>query len=295
MNDSLIYDRSKDEIKTLNLKHLAPYLNEGVEIKEEEKIRIRMSKNIDYGSLLLTTDFNSFCSKKIVSAIVEWFSDKFIVINSAEKARYAIGKIKSGGATISDDISEIARTAGLIGDEFAYVKDDKSDTTKIISVLDRDEHQLRGINADQIESLGTMRLISIMPAIVTALVRGATLAVDELDASLHPMIVMNLISIFHNDEVNKNKAQIIFNTHNPIYLSKNLLRRDEIKFVEKNKDTKSSELYSLADFKANGEASVRGTSDYMKNYFVNRYGAIEDIDFTDILVSIMDRMNADVK
>ena len=38
---------------------------------------------------------------------------------------------------------------------------------------------------------------------------------------------------------------------------------------------------------ANGEASVRKTSDYMKNYFINRYGAIEDIDFTDIVSDIL--------
>ena len=57
---------------------------------------------------------------------------------------------------------------------------------------------------------------------------------DELDASLHPMIVMNLITVFHNDGVNTNGAQIIFNTHNPIYLDHSLLRRDEIKFVERD-------------------------------------------------------------
>jgi len=48
-------------------------------------------------------------------------------------------------------------------------------------------------------------------------------------------------------------------------------------------------LYALSDFKANGEASVRKTSDYMKNYFINRYGAIEDIDFTDIVSDILNR------
>lgn len=110
---------------------------------------------------------------------------------------------------------------------------------------------------------------------------------DEMDASLHPMIVMNIITLFHNDEVNINRAQIIFNTHNPIYLNRKLLRRDEIKFVERDKYTKSSCLYALSDFKTNGELSVRKTSDYMKNYFVNRYGAIENIDFTDIVMELI--------
>lgn len=98
---------------------------------------------------------------------------------------------------------------------------------------------------------------------------------------------MNLISIFHNDDVNKNRAQLIFNTHNPIYLNHDLLRRDEIKFVERDKDTKSSSLYALSDFATNGSASVRKTTDYMKNYLANRYGAIENIDFTDIVSDIL--------
>ena len=110
---------------------------------------------------------------------------------------------------------------------------------------------------------------------------------DELDASLHPMIIMNIISIFHNDDINKKGAQLIFNTHNPIYLNHKLLRRDEIKFVERDATTKSSSLYALSDFKANGEASVRKTSDYMKNYFINRYGAIVDRDFTDIIADVL--------
>ncbi|MBR3316309.1 MAG: ATP-binding protein [Atopobiaceae bacterium] len=147
--------------------------------------------------------------------------------------------------------------------------------------------ELLGIDADLIESLGTLRLISLLPGIVTALRRGSALAMDELDASLHPTVVMNLISAFHNDEVNRNGAQLIFNTHNPIYLNNKLIRRDEIKFVERDKDDKSSSLYALSDFRANGSASVRKTSDYMRNYFINRYGAIEDIDFTDTLIDIL--------
>ena len=168
-----------------------------------------------------------------------------------------------------------------------YVNDPETHTTKLMSVLKKTDDTLYGVDSDRIESVGTLRLISIMPIVISALRKGAVLVMDELDASLHPMIVMNLISIFHNDGVNKNGAQIIFNTHNPIYLNHNLLRRDEIKFVERDKETKASSLYALSDFRANGEASVRKTSDYMKNYFISRYGAIEDIDFTDIIAEVL--------
>ena len=102
------------------------------------------------------------------------------------------------------------------------------------------------------------------------------------------MIVMNIISAFHNDEINLKKAQLIFNTHNPIFLNSQIFRRDEIKFVEKEKETKSSILYSLSDFKTNGNTPVRNTTDYMRNYFINRYGAIENIDFSDIFKEIVE-------
>ncbi len=44
-----------------------------------------------------------------------------------------------------------------------------------------------------------------------------TLVVDEFDCSLHPMVVMSIIGLFHNPDINKNNAQLIFNTHNPIF------------------------------------------------------------------------------
>ena len=58
-------------------------------------------------------------------------------------------------------------------------------------------------------------------------------------------------------------------------------------------ETKASSLYALSDFRANGEASVRKTSDYMKNYFISRYGAIEDIDFTDIIADVLKGAESD--
>lgn len=98
---------------------------------------------------------------------------------------------------------------------------------------------------------------------------------------------MNIISFYYNDEINKNHAQLIFNTHNPIFLDASLFRRDEIKFVERDDKTNRSIHYSLSDFKtANG---VRKGEDYMNNYFVNIYGAIKDVDFSQILKAIISK------
>lgn len=292
VNDKIVFTRTEDDVEYLELKPIEELLNIGYMRNKTSQVQVAMSRNLNPESLLLTSDFNSFCSKKIVSEIENWFVSGLMVMNSADRARVLPqGPVLSGNAVIDVDINKIAKEAGIFGTDFAYVRNEKDGSIRLVSVLKKDEasRRLDGIDSELIESAGTLHLISIMPAVVMALRRGATFVVDEFDASLHPMIVMNILSIFHNDDVNVKKAQLIFNTHNPIYLNQKLLRRDEIKFVERNKDTKESILYSLSDFKANGAVSVRKTSDYMKNYFISRYGAIVDMDFTDIIKECLEK------
>jgi len=146
----------------------------------------------------------------------------------------------------------------------------------------------KAIHAEVFESYGTIRFVNIFPLVMSALLNGGTLIVDEFDASIHPMALMSIINIFHNDDININHAQLVFNTHNPIFLNPNVFRRDEIKFVDRNDDTNLSTLYSLSDFGTTGIKGVRKNEDYMKNYFIDRYGAIKDIDFTPVFESLMD-------
>ena len=137
------------------------------------------------------------------------------------------------------------------------------------------------------ESYGSIRFVNVFPLIIRAIMTGATLVVDEFDASIHPMALMNILNIFHNDEINIHHAQLIFNTHNPIFLNSNLLRRDEIKFAERDGDSHQSTIYALSDFGTAGENGVRKNEDYLKNYFISRYGAIKDIDFTPIFEELI--------
>lgn len=102
-------------------------------------------------------------------------------------------------------------------------------------------------------------------------------------------LLMSIINVFHNDDINIHHAQLIFNTHNPIFLNSNLFRRDEIKFVERDDDSHQSILYALSDFGTTGDKGVRKHEDYMGKYFVSQYGAIRDIDFTPIFEEILDR------
>ena len=74
-------------------------------------------------------------------------------------------------------------------------------------------------------------------------------------------------------------AQMVFVTHNPVYLNSNLLRRDEIKFVERDSNDHTSTIYSLADF----GTGLGDDEDYLKRYLANMYGAIPDVDFSSLL------------
>ena len=118
------------------------------------------------------------------------------------------------------------------------------------------------------ESAGTLLLFAYGPIIMEALEKGRTIVIDELDNSLHPNLSRYLIGLFNNKQINKNGAQLIFNSHDVSLLDLELFRRDQIYFVEKDNRTGITDLYSLADF------SPRKTENIQKGYLQGRYGAI---------------------
>ncbi len=143
------------------------------------------------------------------------------------------------------------------------------------------------VPAEQFESAGTMRFLQVFPAVLRALQTGSVLVLDDFDAALHPMAVMHLIRVFHNDEINIHGAQLIFNTHNPLYLNAGLFRRDEIRFVDRDEKTHASTLYALSDFEADGKRSAGSRGDDWRDYLQGRYGAIRDVDFAALLEKLI--------
>jgi len=118
------------------------------------------------------------------------------------------------------------------------------------------------------ESKGTRKFFAMSAPILDTLENGKVLIIDELDASLHPILTQHLIKLFHDENVNKNNAQLIFATHDTNLLKKTIFRRDQIWLSEKNKYG-STDLYSLAQFK-----NVRKNEDFEKQYIHGKYGAI---------------------
>ncbi len=121
------------------------------------------------------------------------------------------------------------------------------------------------------ESKGTQKLFFMSSAIFMALERGGVLVIDELEASLHPMIMEKVIELFHSPETNPNNAQLIFSTHATEILDNRLFRRDQIWFAEKD-EFGATEIFSLSDIKG-----VRKDMAYGKNYLLGRFGAIPKV------------------
>ena len=118
------------------------------------------------------------------------------------------------------------------------------------------------------ESMGTQIVFCFIPFIMDALNNKKIVIVDELDKSLHPYLVEMIVQMFNDFNINKNGAQLIFNTHDTNLLKLNILRRDQIWFTEKDHNNGISDLYPLSDF------SVRKTENIERGYMLGRYGAV---------------------
>ena len=125
------------------------------------------------------------------------------------------------------------------------------------------------LDADD-ESLGTRVWFGLIGPVVQALESGSVFLADELDASLHPALVTELVRLFQDPETNPRRAQLIFNSHDPTLLGgtvgERLLGRDQIWFTEKNNEG-STRLYALAALEPRKQEAIG------KRYLEGLYGA----------------------
>jgi len=121
------------------------------------------------------------------------------------------------------------------------------------------------------ESNGTLTLFRLAPAVLDALWTGGVIIVDELEASLHPLLGIHIVRLFNDPEKNPKNAQLIFTTHDTNLLGTTLgtpvLRRDQIWLTEKDQEG-SSRIYPLTDYKPRKAENIE------RGYLQGRYGAI---------------------
>ncbi len=115
------------------------------------------------------------------------------------------------------------------------------------------------------ESDGTRRLIEYMPLFYAVTKEGGIYIVDEIERSMHPILIKDIIQKL--SESNTAKGQLIFTTHESGLLDQNIFRPDEIWFAQKDSE-QATQLYPLSDY------NIHKTANIENGYLIGRYGGI---------------------
>lgn len=115
------------------------------------------------------------------------------------------------------------------------------------------------------ESDGTRRLFDLIDMLLNKR-QDVLYVVDELERSLHPKLTEHFLRLFmqmHEED----RIQLFFTTHESSIMEQSIFRRDEIWFIERNREN-ASRIYSLDHFKERYDKVLS------KAYLEGRYGAI---------------------
>ena len=284
----LFADIRKNEVKLFTRTNKYVDLNES-SFKDLKKVNIKnLEKDVIENNLLINlyAKFGGTISKSIKKYLednyiislgvadsrfarssYEYLKDdktKNDILQFINKADVGIKNILIEEEPVENDLKEILKNINKRNDSKKVI-----DIVKIkVSSIRQKNNSDQNIEFDfeENESEGTKRLLNFSGVIIDSINNSKILFLDEFDARLHPIITREIIKLFNSKE-NKS-AQLCFITHDTNLLDKDLLRRDQIYFVEKNSKAETS-IYSLAEIKA-----VRNDASFEKDYIKGKYGAI---------------------
>jgi abortive phage resistance protein-like protein len=240
-----------------------------------------------------------------INNVFEWFSDVLIVLNSNFKIRGIAHKFDKHDSIVkfvntfiptlstgiqrievqkkeiqgdSDDMKHLkdnikddqeqlfTNTNPDTGEEITFVmeENDKIFAKRIFTEhLDKEGHKV--FFPFGWESDGTKRLLEYTPLINGVINAEVVFVVDEIERSIHPMMIKELIRKISSDT--SAQGQFIFTTHESCLLDQEILRTDEIWFTQKDKGG-ATHMYSLSDF------NISNTANIEDGYLNGRYGGI---------------------
>lgn len=290
-----------DLIEKNNTTNLYIRKNNNVTISENEKARKilkinddlfspmmnKLNENLDPVELFLARGFKNFINSELADTVIDFFQDIYVVtdftLRSTSVRITSSDRITPDFSIWNDLLEGFVKSADFGPQKIRFMskesKDEHSANMELRSIYHYNDKNI-SIPAELTESRGTIKLIDFAIAFQTFFNKGGTFIIDEFDAALHPEMVKGILSVFNNIEINKEGAQLVFSTHNPIFLNNRIFRRDQILFVEKDKNSYQSALYSLSDF---GSKNVRNDENYLINYFKGKYSALPYIDFSKVL------------
>lgn len=275
-----LFIRENDKIIDINQKHF----EEGykfISLMEDESDGQIFRDNSLFLSSLASFGFGKL-SKKIIKSI----SSISIISGLGHSGMYGIAGESLNDAIKKKFILDFLKTADIGIEDLEAIEISKEDLPdnveeeikndlkkgKIIvssrSMYNEDNKTERKANFSfgMQESEGTKKMFELSPFIYRSLKEGTPLIIDEFDSRFHPLLTKRIVELYNS---NKNKnSQLIFTTHDTNLLSSELLRRDQIDFVEKDKYG-ASHLYTLVEIKG-----VRNNASFEKEYIQGKYGAI---------------------
>lgn len=240
-----------------------------------------------------------------IGPLYDWWSDNLPLAASHNRTRRAAFTASlAKDDTTRRRVLDLLRAADLGLADMQVVRPDAETLDRLrglVRILQRDEEEgdefviedqvqliHRGTEGEVLfepedESVGTQVWVGLVGPVLDALDAGCALLVDELDASLHPLLVTKLIDLFQNPLTNPQCAQLIFNAHDVNVLDNRHryhLGRDQLWFSERS-PAGDTRLYSLADFRARRDESIG------RRYLSGRYGAVPDLNRTDFDLAIL--------
>jgi AAA15 family ATPase/GTPase len=250
-------------------------------------------QNMDEKTLFLTGGFKSTIRKTIADRVTSYITAKVLpAVNLSESFLNSATILSSkryptDGNMIQVDLFDAIIKAADFGPQKIGWRAIEEDSGKQgFYELEMISKYLDSIVPSELmESAGTTRLLRFSLLLRQFIYNGGLMLIDEMDNAIHPEITKGIIALFCNPAVNKNGAQLIFTTHNPIFMDRDILRRDQILFTERNPDTYESTLHSLGDF---GSINVRNDQSFLRNYFKGRYGRLPYIDLETVLAHGME-------
>lgn len=142
------------------------------------------------------------------------------------------------------------------------------------TVMVRHDHPEADVDQDKLlfpldrESTGTLQMLHLAAHLADVLRNGGVFVMDGIDTFLHWDVAVWMIRQFR-EFMNPNHAQLVVNTHNPLFLDiEELLRRDQIYFINKSFRTGASDIYGLVAFRG-----VRKDTNVQAAYSMGRYEA----------------------
>lgn len=164
------------------------------------------------------------------------------------------------------------QTAIILIDNAAHLFSLKEDKVEVYKF--RTKHHVTGQTNWELfdtsdESDGTNRIIDFIPLLMDLLKGDNVFVIDEMERSLHPNLIYDLIDLFLSKSKNIN-SQLILASHETTLLTQKLLRKDEVWFLVKEVDG-SSKLYSLQEYNVRFDKQIR------KDYLLGRFKAIPKI------------------